>query len=133
MKKTMMLLVLFISTCTTRTVAVEHQEIQRCKNCQQRDLEDKKEVSTVLTNFAIMLTSLINIAQNPCATKEHLLIIANGLVNIAMLAINKGSNTQNIQKLLQSEEFIDQVNVLVRNTIESSKSNATGSKNLSEN
>ena len=119
------MIVPFIFAFTANTVATQNKEILRCNHpaCQEREREEQREVNTVLANFAIMLTSVINIAQNPLAMKEGLIAIANGLVNIAMLATKRGHNTQDIQKLFQSEEFIDKVNDLVRTTIESSSIN----------
>jgi len=85
---------------------------RRCEKCEQEEFLDE-EAAIVLTNFAGMIGSFINIVQNPDNARNvgrNLGDMIHGIGNIVSMAIKRGKP---IEDYIRSNEFKEQVRELI--------------------
>ena len=85
---------------------------RRCEKCEQEEFIDQ-EAAIVLTNFAGMIGSVINIAHNPDNTRNvgrNLGDIIHGIANIVGTAIKRGKP---VEDYIRSDEFKEKVEEIV--------------------
>jgi len=109
-KKHVLCLVTLLSVSSLYAASRDCQMTTRCEKC---DKQDEEEVAVVLSNFAGMVASFINMTSNPNDTRvvgQNLGNIIHGIGNIVSVAIKAG---ETIEEYVQSQDFREKVMRLV--------------------
>ena len=107
--------IFYISTNAAVQEEISCTTISKCEKCRQREREDEEEVTTVLTNFAGMVVSFINMTQDPHNSRNigyNLGNMIHGIGNIVSAAIRGGIE---IEEYVTSEDFREKIHGLLLN------------------